>query len=243
MKTRRDFTLYNANILLVDDESAILQLLTTILQKEGFSHITTASSAEEALLLIENHSYDLMILDVMLPGQSGFDICPIIRQKTDCPIFFLTAKTSDLDKVSGFLYGADDYITKPFNPLEVVARIKAQLRRHLKYTPKTIQTSDFYSFGRFQVDKHAAELKVDGSIVECSAQLFQLLLFFCEHPNYVFSKEEIYEKVWGAPAYNGDDNTVMVHIRKLREKIEFNPSNPQYIKTVRGLGYKFIPGR
>ncbi|WP_242142188.1 MULTISPECIES: response regulator transcription factor [unclassified Bacillus cereus group] len=235
--------MYNANILLVDDESAILQLLTTILQKEGFSHITTATSAEEALLLVEDHSYDLMILDVMLPGQSGFDICPIIRQKTDCPIFFLTAKTSDLDKVSGFLYGADDYITKPFNPLEVVARIKAQLRRHLKHTPKTIQTSDFYSFGRFQVDKHAAELKVDGSIVECSAQLFQLLLFFCEHPNYVFSKEEIYEKVWGAPAYNGDDNTVMVHIRKLREKIELNPSNPQYIKTVRGLGYKFIPGR
>lgn len=189
--------MYNANVLLVDDETAILQLLTTILQKEGFSHITTATSAEEALQFVEQNRYDLMILDVMLPGQSGFDICPIIRQKTDCPIFFLTAKSSDLDKVSGFLYGADDYITKPFNPLEVVARMKAQLRRHMKQTTQPMKETHFLSFGRFQVDKHAAELQVDGKIVECSAQLFQLLLFFCEHPNYVFSKEEIYEKVWG----------------------------------------------
>ncbi|PFK29730.1 DNA-binding response regulator [Bacillus cereus] len=231
--------MYHANILLIDDETAILQLLTTILQKEGFSHITTATSAEEALLLVEQKHFDLMILDVMLPGQSGFDICPIIRQKTDCPIFFLTAKSSDLDKVSGFLYGADDYITKPFNPLEVVARMKAQLRRHMKQTPQAIKEYTL-SFGRVQIDKHAAELQVDGEIVECSAQLFQLLLFFCEHPNYVFSKEEIYEKVWGAPAYNGDDNTVMVHIRKLREKIELDPSSPKYIKTIRGLGYKFV---
>ncbi|PEY30601.1 DNA-binding response regulator [Bacillus cereus] len=231
--------MYHANILLVDDETAILQLLTTILQKEGFSHITTATSAEEALLLVKQNHFDLMILDVMLPGQSGFDICPIIRQKTDCPIFFLTAKSSDLDKVSGFLYGADDYITKPFNPLEVVARMKAQLRRHMKQTPQLIKEHTL-SFGRVQIDKYAAELQVDGEIVECSAQLFQLLLFFCEHPNYVFSKEEIYEKVWGAPAYNGDDNTVMVHIRKLREKIELDPSSPKYIKTIRGLGYKFI---
>ncbi|MEY8348551.1 response regulator transcription factor [Bacillus cereus] len=231
--------MYHANILLIDDETAILQLLTTILQKEGFSHITTATSAEEALLLVEQKHFDLMLLDVMLPGQSGFDICPIIRQKTDCPIFFLTAKSSDLDKVSGFLYGADDYITKPFNPLEVVARMKAQLRRHMKQTPQPIKEYTL-SFGRVQIDKHAAELQVDGEIVECSAQLFQLLLFFCEHPNYVFSKEEIYEKVWGAPAYNGDDNTVMVHIRKLREKIELDPSSPKYIKTIRGLGYKFV---
>lgn len=238
-ENRGRFKLYHANILLIDDETAILQLLTTILQKEGFSHITTATSAEEALLLVEQKHFDLMILDVMLPGQSGFDICPIIRQKTDCPIFFLTAKSSDLDKVSGFLYGADDYITKPFNPLEVVARMKAQLRRHMKQTPQAIKEYTL-SFGRVQIDKHAAELQVDGEIVECSAQLFQLLLFFCEHPNYVFSKEEIYEKVWGAPAYNGDDNTVMVHIRKLREKIELDPSSPKYIKTIRGLGYKFV---
>lgn len=130
----------------------------------------------------------------MLPGQSGFDICPIIRQQTDCPIFFLSAKASDLDKISGFSYGADDYITKPFNPLEVVARMKAQLRRHMKQTVPHEQKSHSISFGRFEIDQHSAELTVDGHIVECSAQLFQLLLFFCENPNYVFSKEEIYEK-------------------------------------------------
>ncbi|MED3381695.1 response regulator transcription factor [Bacillus sp. GKis3/1] len=232
--------MYEANILLVDDETAILQLLTTILEKEGFSHITTATSAGMALSLTQQNDYDLIILDVMLPGQSGFDICPIIRQKTDCPIFFLTAKTSDLDKISGFSHGADDYITKPFNPLEVVARMKAQLRRHMKQVMPHEQKAHASSFGRFEIDQHSAELTVNGRIVECSAQLFQLLLFFCENPNYVFSKEEIYEKVWGAPAYNGDDNTVMVHIRKLREKIEQDPSKPEYIKTVRGLGYKFI---
>lgn len=243
VENRGRLIMYNANILLVDDETAILQLLTTILKKEGFSHITTTTSAEDALLLIEHNQYDLIMLDVMLPGQSGFDICPSIRQKTDCPIFFLTAKTSDLDKVSGFSYGADDYITKPFNPLEVIARMKAQLRRHMKSSTHPVEETHSISFGRFQIDKHAAELQVDGQVMECSAQLFQLLLFFCEHPNYVFSKEELYEKVWGAPAYNGDDNTVMVHIRRLREKIELDPSNPQYIKTIRGLGYKFIPGR
>ena len=176
----------------------------------------------------------------MLPGQSGVDISPIIRKKTDCPIFFLTAKTSDLDKISGFSHGADDYITKPFNPLEVVARMKAQLRRHMKQVMPHEQKAQSSSFGRFEIDRYSAELTVNGHVVECSAQLFQLLLFFCENPNYVFSKEEIYEKVWGAPAYNGDDNTVMVHIRKLREKIEQDPSKPEYIKTVRGLGYKFI---
>ena len=232
--------MYEANILLVDDETAILQLLTTILEKEGFSHITAATSAEMALSLTQQNDYDLIILGGMVPGQSGFDIWSIIRQKTDCPIFFLTAKTSDLDKISGFSHGADDYITKPFNPLEVVARMKAQLRRHMKQVMPHEQKAHSSSFGRFEIDRYSAELTVNGRVVECSAQLFQLLLFFCENPNYVFSKEEIYEKVWGAPAYNGDDNTVMVHIRKLREKIEQDPSKPEYIKTVRGLGYKFI---
>lgn len=147
--------MYQANILLVDDETAILQLLTTILEKEGFSHITTATSAEMALSLTKQNNYDLIILDVMLPGQSGFDICPIIRQQTDCPIFFLSAKASDLDKISGFSYGADDYITKPFNPLEVVARMKAQLRRHMKQTVPHEQKSHSISFGRFEIDQHS----------------------------------------------------------------------------------------
>ncbi|KOS29734.1 transcriptional regulator [Bacillus anthracis] len=232
--------MYEANILLVDDETAILQLLTTILEKEGFSHITTATSAEMALSLTQQDDYDLIILDVMLPGQYGFEICPNIREKTDCPIFFLTAKTSDMDKILGFGLGADDYITKPFNPIELVARVKAQFRRHMKQVMPHEQKAHSSSFGRFEIDRYSAELTVNGRVVECSAQLFQLLLFFCENPNYVFSKEEIYESVWEARAYNGDDNTVMVHIRKLREKIEEDPSKPKYIQTVWGVGYKFI---
>ena len=158
--------MYEANILLVDDETAILQLLTTILEKEGFSHITTATSAEMALSLTQQNDYDLIILDVMLPGQSGFDICPIIRQKTDCPIFFLTAKTADLDKISGFSHGADDYITKPFNPLEVVARMKAQLRRHMKQVMPHEQKAHSSSFGRFEIDRYSAELTVNGRVVD-----------------------------------------------------------------------------
>ena len=163
--------------------------------------------------------------------------------KTDCPIFFLTAKTSDLDKISGFSHGADDYITKPFNPLEVVARMKAQLRRHMKQVMPHEQKAHSSSFGRFEIDRYSAELTVNGRVVECSAQLFQLLLFFCENPNYVFSKEEIYEQVWGAPAYNGDDNTVMVHIRKLREKIEQDPSKPEYIKPFADLAISSLQSR
>lgn len=189
--------MYQANILLVDDETAILQLLTTILEKEGFSHITTATSAEMALSLTKQNNYDLIILDVMLPGQSGFDICPIIRQQTDCPIFFLSAKASDLDKISGFSYGADDYITKPFNPLEVVARMKAQLRRHMKQTVPHEQKSHSISFGRFEIDQHSAELTVDGHIVECSAQLFQLLLFFARIRTTYFRKRK-YTKSLGS---------------------------------------------
>ena len=188
--------MYEANILLVDDETAILQLLTTILEKEGFSHITTATSAEIALSLTEQNDYDLIILDVMLPGQSGFDICPIIRQKTDCPIFFLTAKTSDLDKISGFAHGADDYITKPFNPLEVVARMKAQLRRHMKQVMTHEQKAHSSSFGRFAIDRDSAELTVNGHVVECSAQLFQLLLFFARIRTTYFRRKK-YTKKFG----------------------------------------------
>ena len=165
--------------------------------KRRFSHITTATSAEIALSLTEQNDYDLIILDVMLPGQSGFDICPIIRQKTDCPIFFLTAKTSDLDKISGFAHGADDYITKPFNPLEVVARMKAQLRRHMKQVMTHEQKAHSSSFGRFAIDRDSAELTVNGHVVECSAQLFQLLLFFARIRTTYFRRKK-YTKSLGS---------------------------------------------
>jgi DNA-binding response OmpR family regulator len=226
-----------AQLLIVDDEKAILHMLTTILKREEFKHVDTASTAGEALSLCRSKRYDLILLDVMLPDRSGFEICPLIRETTDAPIFFLTARSTDLDKLSGFALGADDYITKPFNPLEVVARIKAHLRRHKGKVVNTSHT--FYQYGQIQVNTLSGEVKVKGKSVELPAQVYQLLLFFCKHPNQLFSKNQLYEKVWGEE-FLGEDNTVMVHIRKLREKIEDNPSNPSNIVTVRGLGYKFV---
>ena len=227
----------DAQLLIVDDEKAILHMLKTILKKEEFNYIDTACTAEDAMSLCQTKRYDLILLDVMLPNRSGFEICPLIRETTNAPIFFLTARSTDLDKLSGFALGADDYITKPFNPLEVVARIKAHLRRQtgkISHTPQT-----FYQYGQVYINTLSGEVTVKGRVVELPAQVYQLLLFFCKHPNQLFSKGQIYEKVWGEE-FLGEDNTVMVHIRKLREKIEDNPSKPCHLITVRGLGYKFV---
>ena len=231
--------MHDSKILIVDDEVSIVQMLTTILIKEQFTYINTAHNAEDALARSRDKRYDLILLDVMLPDRSGFEICPLIRETTDAPIFFLTARTTDLDKLSGFALGADDYITKPFNPLEVVARIKAHLRRKT-VAPSMKPKIKTYQFGGLIVNTSSGEVTVKGRKVELPAQVYQLLIFFCKHPNQLFSKNQLYEQVWGEE-FLGEDNTVMVHIRKLREKIEENPSDPRYILTVRGLGYKFIP--
>lgn len=231
--------MHDSKILIVDDEVSIVQMLTTILKKEQFTYIDSAHNAEDALARSRDKRYDLILLDVMLPDRSGFEICPLIRETTEAPIFFLTARTTDLDKLSGFALGADDYITKPFNPLEVVARIKAHLRR--KTVPPSMKPKiKTYQFGGLIVNTSSGEVTVKGRKVELPAQVYQLLIFFCKHPNQLFSKNQLYEQVWGEE-FLGEDNTVMVHIRKLREKIEENPSDPRYILTVRGLGYKFIP--
>ncbi|TRZ36864.1 DNA-binding response regulator [Niallia circulans] len=224
----------NKRLLIVDDEQAIHQMLTVILKKEGFQRIDTAETAEEALRLCMANSYDLIFLDVMLPDRSGFDICPLIRERSNAPIFFLTARSTDLDKLSGFALGADDYITKPFNPLEAVARVKAHLRRHISTNAKEAVS---FHYGDLVVNSYSGEVSVRGLKVNLPAQVYQLLLFFCKHPNQLFSKAQLYENVWGED-FLGEDNTIMVHIRKLREKIEIVPSKPQYIVTVRGLGYK-----
>lgn len=225
-------------LLIVEDEQAILHMLVTILKRENFLHIDAVGSAEEALVLCKVKSYDLILLDITLPGRSGLEVCPLIREFSDASIFFLTARTTDLDKLSGFAVGADDYITKPFNPLEVAARIKAHIRRRLGSVPRV--EANLFEFGPLSINTNAGEVKLHGQPVELPAQVYQLLLFFCRHPNQLFSKSQLYEKVWNEEFF-GEDNTVMVHIRKLREKIEASPSSPKYIVTVRGLGYKFIP--
>lgn len=242
-----------AAILLVDDEQSIVELLQTVLLKEGFTIIDSASSAEAAIEACKHNSYDIIILDVMLPGRSGIEATPFLREVTNAPILFLSARSSDFDKLSGFAVGGDDYIAKPFNPLEVVARIRSQLRRYwaannqngvdngLSQQP-TQTKSIVYDFGHFQVNKEAGELIVEGKSVACPALVFQLLLFLCRHPNQIFSKRELYEQVWGEDSFN-DDNTVMVHIHRIRERIEIDPANPKWIVNVRGMGYKLVPPR
>lgn len=231
--------MHEAQILVVDDEEAILKLLQTVFRKEGFLHVDTASTGEEAIEACQSKTYDIVVLDVMLPGQSGFEICPFIRKTTNAPILFLTARSTDFDKLTGFAVGGDDYITKPFNPLEVVARIKAQLRRY-KQAALSLQTEPkIYDFGRFQVDEYAGELYVEGQLIDCPPRVFQLLLFLCQNPNRLFSKRQLYEQAWGEESFS-DDNTVMVHIHRIRERIEKDPGDPKHLITVRGLGYKLV---
>lgn len=230
----------NAKLLIVDDERAIVDMVSTILRKEGFTQIDCAYSGEAALEACKQQKYDLILLDIMMPGASGLEICPFIRQTTDAPILFLTAKSSDLDVLTGFAVGGDDYIRKPFNPLEVAARARAQLRRYLQgQTAEAPAAAKIYDLGHFQVDEAKATLTVDGKAMHCPALVFQLLLFLCKHPNRVFSKSELYERVWGESMLN-DDNTVMVHIHRIRERIEKDPANPQYLVNVRGMGYKLV---
>lgn len=223
-------------ILVVDDEQAIGDMVEIVLRKEGFKNIDVCASFKEATAYITQNTYDLYILDIMLPDGTGLDLAKQIRTQSEAPIFFLTAKANDADKIRGFMYGADDYITKPFNPMELAARVKVQMKR---YVPSIIKPKQVYNFGRFQLDIQAAELTVAGKTTVLVGKLFHLLQFFCEHPGQVLSREQIYAHVWGEECLV-DDNTVMVHIRKLREKIEVLPGNPQLLLTIRGIGYKLI---
>ena len=178
----------------------------------------------------------------MLPDVDGFELCRQIRKITSVPILFLTARTGDLDKLMGLGIGGDDYITKPFNPLEVAARIRAQLRRqHLNKSLNESQ-EEILDFGVFAVHKSAGQLTVNGTEQHCTAKEFELLVFLCEHPNRIYTAQQLYEQVWGSPL-QGDEKTVVIHISKLRKKIEKDPSNPAILVHVRGLGYKFVPPR
>ncbi|MBY0008132.1 response regulator transcription factor [Priestia aryabhattai] len=231
---------FKKKILIVDDDNDILNLLLITFRKEGYEYISTCSTAKEALEYVKKERYDLIILDVMLPDKTGFEIAPYIREYSNTPFFFLTAKKSDFDKLTGFAYGADDYITKPFNPLEIIARSKVIMKRteSLNLSKKLQQT--FFDYEHFKLNRDTGELIVDNKHVECSAQIFQLLIYFCENPNKILTKEQLYENVWKENHKFIDNNTIAVYIYKLREKIEPNPKLPTFIQTVRGLGYKLV---
>ena len=228
-------------ILLVDDEKELLEMIRLLLEREGYTHIDCAFTGSQARSLIEKNLYDLIVLDVMLPDTTGFELCQEIRKRSTVPILFLTARTSDIDKLVGFGHGGDDYVTKPFHSLELVARIKALLRRQRYYEEQFDQKqSEVLDYGRFQVIPSAGELKVEGKPVACSALEFKLLLFFCNHPNRIFSVSDLYEKVWEQESL-GEEKTVVMFISRLRKKIEVNPKQPRFLINIRGLGYKFVP--
>lgn len=239
IKNRKESRMYNNKILIIDDEIGIINMLETVLRKEGYTLIKGAVTGKEALSILNHTSFDLILLDVMLPDTNGFELCQKIRVITDAPILFLTARTSDLDKLKGLSIGGDDYITKPFNILEVVARINIQFRRMKVHETKQ-NKQEILEMGYLYIDLKAAQLKVKGQEIHCPAKELELLFFLAQHPNQVFTAGQLYENIWGYDSM-GDEKTVSIHIMRLRKKIEVNPKSPQIIINLRGIGYKFVP--
>ncbi|MFF2178357.1 response regulator transcription factor [Lysinibacillus sp. NPDC058147] len=229
-----------AKILIVDDEIGILKLLEITLRKEHFTNIDTSSTGKGTLQLVKDNHYDIILLDIMLPDINGFELCTEIRKHTNTPIIFVSARSTDFDKLTGLGIGGDDYITKPFNPLEVVARIKVILRRQKMYESSQQQQSSKFEFGYFALNPESATLTVNNQLVECTAKELELLHFFCKNPNRIFTTSQLYEFVWGNDVY-GEEKTVTIHISKLRKKLGDDTRNPKIIVNLRGIGYKFIP--
>lgn len=225
-------------ILLVDDELGLLEMLGEVLRKGGYTSLDFATTSKKAIDLIGNNEYDLILLDVMLPDMDGFQLCAKIRETSNVPILFLTAKITDLDILTGLNIGGDDYILKPFNPLEVLARVKAHLRR----TERNQNSNHLntYDYGDLKINPTTAQVFLKGKEIPFTAKELQIIVFFCGNPNKIFSINSLYENVWGNNSF-GDTNTVMVYINRIRKKIEKNPNHPELIINIRGLGYKFIP--
>ncbi|AHL71623.1 response regulator transcription factor [Bacillus altitudinis] len=226
-----------SKVLIIDDEKEILELIHTVLTREGIDQVLTASTARDGLTQFHQEQPDLVILDIMLPDGEGYDICKQIRDVSHVPIIFLSAKGEESDKIVGLAIGGDDYITKPFSPKEVAYRVKAQLRRSSYVQPS--QAEPVIKKGPFELNEQQAELTKNGATIELTPKELMLMTYFLQHPNRVISKETLYQTVWGEDFF-GSDNTVMVHIRRLREKIEHSPSTPEFLVTVKGLGYKFV---
>lgn len=226
-------------VLIADDEKEIRDLLKKYLQRETYE-VDTAIDGREALDLFDRKKYNLIVLDLMMPGVDGIEVCRRMRNKTNVPIIMLTAKDQEMDKILGLSIGADDYITKPFSIHELMARIKAHLRRFfILGSEGSSQENTLIRFKGLTIDmKKYVALKA-GKEISLTAKEFELLSFFASHPEQVFTKTQIFRQVWNSE-YLEDDNTVMVHIRKLRKKIEDDPANPEFIQTVWGIGYKFV---
>ena len=223
-----------ANILVCDDDREIVDAIEIYLSQDGYK-IYIAYDGEEALHLAQENKFDMILLDIMLPKMDGFEVCQAIREFSNMPIVMLTAKGDDMDKILGLEYGADDYITKPFNILEVKARIKAIMRRTAASEPKE-ENSKVIESGDLKLDCESRRLFVQGREINLTAKEFDLLELLVMNPNKVYSRENLLNLVWGYE-YPGDVRTVDVHVRRLREKIEPNPSEPKYVHTKWGVGY------
>ncbi len=228
----------NYNILVVDDDREIVCSLSRLLELEGY-RVYKAYQGIEALDVLSQHPIHLIILDVMMPQLNGLSALMKIREKNNIPIIMLSAKTEESDKVLGLSMGADDYVTKPYNTAELMARVKSQLRRYFSLGAVADQESgeDLLKNGGLVLNRNTKELTVDSAPVRLTATEYKIVELLMSHPGYVFSAEEIYSRIWQEEAY-GVENTVMVHIRRIREKIEITPKNPKYLKVVWGIGYK-----
>lgn len=224
------------NILVCDDDREIVEAIDIYLQQEGY-HVIKAYDGEEALELLQENEVHLLILDVMMPRLDGIRATLKIREKSSIPIIILSAKTEDSDKILGLNIGADDYMAKPFNPLELVARVKSQLRRYTQLGNATEAGDSVYEVGGLRINDDLKEVTVDGEPVRLTPIEYNILLLLVKNQGKVYSINQIYESIWNEDAI-GADNTVAVHIRHIREKIEINPKEPQYLKVVWGVGYK-----
>ena len=224
-------------ILIVDDDENIAELISLYLMKECFD-TKIVSNGEDALSAFETYQPNLVLLDLMLPGVDGFEICRKVREVKNTPIIMVSAKKEDIDKIRGLGLGADDYITKPFSPSEMVARVKAHLSRYERLIGSGTPVNDIIEIRGLKIDKTARRVYVNGEEKNFTTKEFDLLAFLAQNPNHVFTKEELFSKIWDMESI-GDIATVTVHIKKIREKIEMNTAKPQYIETIWGVGYRF----
>ena len=225
-----------SKVLIVEDEDAIAEIERDYLELSGFD-VTLASDGKEGLDIALKEDFDIIILDIMLPGMDGFDICKEIRKEKDIPIIMVSAKKEDIDKIRGLGIGADDYMTKPFSPSELVARVKAHLARYERLLTNNKPENEIIEIRGIKIDKTARRVFVNVEEKSFTTKEFDLLTFLAEHPNHVYTKEELFREILDMDSI-GDIATVTVHIKKIREKIEADTSNPQYIETIWGVGYR-----
>jgi len=226
-----------SKILIVEDEESIAELEKDYLELSGFD-VEVSDNGTEALDRALKEEFDLFILDVMLPGMDGFEICKRIRQVKDTPVIMVSARKDDIDKIRGLGLGADDYVTKPFSPSELMARVKAHLARYDRLIGTGVHKNEIIEIRGLKVDKTARRVYINGEERPFTTKEFDLLTFLAENPNRVFTKEELFRNIWDMDSI-GDIATVTVHIKKIREKIEADTSKPQYIETIWGVGYRF----